>query len=205
MKSRTKSPKDMFLIGINPIVKFLIISDILVVGATAMMAPLFALYVENFISDGSAIVVSMAMGVFLIARSLLQIPIATFIDKVKGEKDDFILMFVFSVLMSLTPLLYLVIDTPLQLYLVQALLGLFTAITYPSYMAIFTRHVDKNKEGTEWGIYYTMIDLGSAALAVMGGYVVEDFGFTHLIWLIVLVSMIGSLLLSPIKYYIFKK
>lgn len=205
MKSRTSNTKDLFLLGINPVVKFLIISDILVVGATAMLAPLFALYIESFIQDGSAIVVSVSMGVFLISRSLLQIPIATFIDKVKGEKDDFILMFIFSILMSLTPLLYLIISTPMQLYFVQAILGLFTAITYPSYMAIFTRHVDKNKEGTEWGIYYTMIDLGSAALAVIGGYLVEDFGFNTLIWSVVFISMLGSLFLGPIKYYLYKK
>lgn len=205
MKSRTKKANELFLIGINPVVKFLIISDVLVVGATAMLAPLFALYIESFIKDGSAIVVSVAMGVFLISRSILQIPIATFIDKVKGEKDDFVLMFVFSILMSLTPLLYLIISTPMQLYFVQAILGLFTAITYPSYMAIFTRHVDKNKEGTEWGIYYTMIDLGSAALAVIGGYLVEDFGFNTLIWSVVFISMLGSLFLGPIKYYLYKK
>jgi MFS family permease len=204
MKIRSKSPHDIFLKSINPVVKFLILSDVLVVGATAMLAPLFALFIEDFIIGGNAMVVSISMGIFLISRSLLQIPIATLIDRIKGEVDDFVLMFIFSVLMSITPILYLFINTPFQLYLVQALLGVFTAITYPSYMAIFTRHVDKHKEGTEWGIYYTMIDLGSAFLAVLGGYVAETFGFPQLIYLVVVLSLIGSFSLSPVRYYLYK-
>ncbi|MDH5533897.1 MAG: MFS transporter [Candidatus Pacebacteria bacterium] len=204
MKIRSKTSHDIFLRNINPVVKFLILSDVLVVGATGMLAPLFALFIEDYIIGSSAMVVSVAMGVFLISRSLLQIPIATLIDKIKGEEDDFNFMFIFSVLMALTPLLYLYIKTPVQLYLVQALLGVFTAITYPSYMAIFTRHVDKNREGTEWGIYYTMTDLGSAFLAVLGGYVAETFGFPQLISLVVIISLLGAFTLSPIRYYLYK-
>jgi len=205
MKIRSKSARDVFLMGINPVVRFLIISDVLIVGATGMLAPLFALFIEDYIVGSNALVVSVAMGVYLLSRSLLQIPVATLIDKIKGEKDDFALMFIFSVLMALIPLLYLIIKTPAQLYIVQALLGIFTAITYPSYMAIFTRHVDKHKEGTEWGIYYTMTDLGTAALAVIGGYVADSFGFPQLIILVSAISLIGAIALAPIRFYLFKR
>ncbi len=205
MKIRSKNPQDIFFRNINPVVRFLIISDVLIVGATGMLAPLFALFIEGYIEGGDAVVVSIATGVYLISRSLVQIPVAAIIDKIKGEKDDYMLMIVFSLLMALIPLLYLFIKTPLQLYLTQILLGLFTAITYPSYMAIFTRHVDKNKEGTEWGIYYTLTDLGGAGLAFLGGYVASVYGFTHLIVLVSILSLIGALVLLPIRSYILKK
>lgn len=205
MKSRSRKSKDIFLIGMNPVVKFLIISDVLIVGAAGMLAPLFALFVDDFIVGGSPMVVSIAMSAFLISRSLLQIPIATLIDRIKGEEDDFTFLFIFSVLSAVTPLLYLYISTPIELYIVQVILGLFTAFTFPAYMAIFTRHVDKNKEGTEWGIYYTMTDLGSAALAIIGGYVAEAYGFRQLIAIVVIISVIGAFAISPIRYYLFKK
>lgn len=204
MKIRSKTARDIFFRNINPVVRFLIISDVLIVGAAGMLAPLFALFIEGYIVGGDELVVSVATGIYLISRSLVQIPVAAFIDKIKGEKDDYALMIVFSILMALIPLLYLIIKTPLQLYLIQVLLGLFTAITYPSYMAIFTRHVDKNKEGTEWGIYYTLTDLGGAALAFLGGYVASLYGFTHLIILVSALSLLGALVLIPIRSYLKK-
>lgn len=203
MKARSKSPQRFFN-DVNFIIKLLILSDVLVVGSAAMLAPLFALFVEDYIIGGDALVASVAMGLFLVARSLLQIPIATIIDRVKGEQDDYVLLTIFSVISSLLLLLYLFIRHPWQLYGVQLLIGTATAITYPSYMAIFTRHVDKNKEGTEWGIYYTMTDLGSAFLAVVGGHLAVTYGFHRLIIVCSLVSLIGSLLIIPIKPLLYK-
>ena len=114
-------------------------------------------------------------------------------------------MFVFSILSALIPLFYLVVHTPLQLYIVQFALGLFTAFTYPAFMAIFTRHIDKNKECTEWGLYFTLTDTTSAILAVVGGYIAVSSGFPILIGIVVLLSVIGALFLLPIKNYIRKK
>lgn len=195
----------MLLKGINPIVKFLILSDILVVSSNGMIGPFFALLVSDFIVGANALVVSIAIGAYLISRSIIQIPIAQLIDKIKGEKDDFYLMIIFSLISSLIPLFYLLIKTPLHLYLVQIVLGITTAITYPSYMAIFTRHIDKHKEGTEWGIYYTLTDVGSAGFAILAGYLVEYHGFINLILSVVIIGVIGSLFLAPIKYYLTKK
>ena len=69
-------------------------------------------------------------------------------------------------------------------------------------MAIFTRHIDKTKEGTEWGIYFTLTDLISAAFAAVGGYIAVSEGFPTLIISVVILSIIGALLLLPIKPYI---
>jgi len=191
-----------FLMDINPVVRFLIISDTVLVGAAGLLGPIFALFIGDFITGGNASVAGIAAGVYLFSRSVLQIPIAHFIDKIKGESDDFWVLFVFSFLFALVPLLYLVIDTPIELYIVQFMLGFFTAFTYPAFMAIFTRHIDKGKEGTEWGIYFTLTDVTSAALAIIGGYVASTSGFHTLIVLVVILSVLGSLLLLPIKPFL---
>lgn len=199
MKLINRKSKYLPFRQINPAIKFLIISDVFVVGASGMFAPLFALFVENFIVDGSAMVVSIAMGIYLVSRSLLQIPIATTIDRIKGERDDFLLMVIFSLFSSFSLFLYLFIDQAWQLFLVQLLLGVSTAITYPSYMALFTRHIDRHREGTEWGIYYTLTDMGSAVLAVLGGYLATQYSFDALIITTALISIAGSLLLLPVR------
>ena len=202
MSKRSTNLSHYFLKDINPVIRLLVISDTVIIGAAGLLGPIFALFVEDFIQGGNATVAGLAAGIYLFTKSILQVPIAHFIDRVRGEKDDFWLMFICTVLIALIPLLYLVIHTPFQLYVVQFILGLFTAFTFPTYMAIFTRHIDKKKEGTEWGIYFTLTDLTSATLAAVGGYMATAQGFPALIIAVVIVSLIGSLILWPIKPYI---
>lgn len=202
---KTMNFKNYFLQGMNPVIRFLIVSDTVIMGAAGLLGPIFALFIEDYIVGGNEAVAGIAAGIYLLTKNVMQIPIAYVIDKIKGERDDFWLMFVFSLLIALMPLAYLFISTPLELFIVQFFLGLFTAFTFPTYMAIFTRHIDKKKEGAEWGVYFTLVDLTSAAMAALGGYIASSFGFHSLILLVVIFSVLGSLLLLPVKTYLQKK
>lgn len=203
MIKRSKKLKSYFLFDINVVIRFLILSDTILLGAAGLLAPIFALYIQDFIStDHSEIVAGIAVGIYLLTKSIMQIPIAELVDRIRGERDDFWIMFIFTLIIAVIPLTYLFIHTPFQLYIVQFFLGLCTAFTFPTYMAIFTRHIDKSKEGTEWGVYFTATDLSSALLAIIGGYVASTQGFPTLITIIVGASIIGSLLLWPIKPFI---
>ncbi|MBI4133740.1 MFS transporter [Candidatus Uhrbacteria bacterium] len=202
MKLRGAKLKHYFLRDINPVVRLLIISDTVIIGAAGLLGPIFALFITDFIEGGNEVVAGLAAGIYLLTKSVLQVPIAHLIDRIRGERDDFWLMFIFSVVIAVMPLLYLIITTPLQLYIVQFVIGLATAFTFPTYMAIFTRHIDREKEGTEWGVYFTLTDLTSAALAALGGFIASTSGFPALIILVVVASVIGALLLWPIKPYI---
>lgn len=202
MKQRSTKLKNYFLKDINSVVRFLIISDTVQIGAMGLLGPIFALFIEDFIKGGNAAVAGLAAGIYLFSKSVFQIPVANLIDKIRGEKDDFWFLFVFTIIISFIPLLYLVISTPIELYIIQLILGIFTAFTFPTFMAIFTRHIDKEKEGTEWGVYFTLTDLTSALFASIGGYVAASEGFPVLIMAVVVISLIGALLLWPIKPYI---
>lgn len=179
----------------------MIISDTVIVGASGLLGPIFALFIEDFIIGGNEAVAGLAAGIYLFTKSIMQIPVAHIIDKIKGEFDDFWLMFVCTILIGLLPLSFLFISTPLQLYIIEFFIGLFTAFTFPTYMAIFTRHIDPEKEGTEWGVYFTLTDLTSAAFAAVGGFLASTQGFPTLIVAVVIVSVLGSFLLWPIKPY----
>jgi len=202
MRQRSIALRHYFLKDINPVVRFLILSDTVILGAAGLLGPIFALFVEDFIQGGDEAVAGIAAGIYLFSRSILQVPIAYYIDKIRGEKDDFWLMFIFDILIALIPITYLFINTPLELYAVQFLLGLFTAFTFPSYMAIFTRHIDREREGMEWGIYYSLTGLTGAGVAIVGGYIAATSGFPTLILVMVFWSLLGSLMLWPIKPYI---
>lgn len=188
----------------NPIVRSLVISDIMWRGSVGFIGPIFALFIAGFIDGGTAEVVGVATSIYLFTKSIFQIPFSSIIDRIHGEYVDFWFLIVGAVVSTFLPLTYLVIHTPLQLYFVQFLFGVAAAASFPPFMALFTKHLDKHKEGSEWGIYYTLTDLCAAAAAVIGGTMAVTFGFRTLIVVVVLVGILSCLFLLPIRLYIRK-
>ncbi len=191
------------MLDMNVVVRYLILSDFIFVGGLGLLAPVFAIFIEKSIIGGSAIVVGTASSIYLITKSLVQVPAASIVDHIKGEKDDFWVLFVSSLIGATVPLAYMYVSTPLELYLVQFVYGSAMAFAFPTYMALFTRHVDKDKEGTEWGIYFTFSNLSSAFAAFVGGVIVSTVGFNTLIILMVVLSIMGVLLIYPIHKHIY--
>lgn len=202
MKKRAVPARNYFLKDINPVVRFMILSESIATGSVGLLGPIFALFIEDFIIGSNEAVVGMAAGIYLLSRSTLQIPVAHFLDKVRGERDDFWVLFTCSSLTALVPILYLFINTPVELYAVQFLLGILAASTYPSFLAIMTRHIDRGQEGTEWSIYFTLTDITSATFAMIGGLLVVSTGFPILITIVVATSLMSTMMLLPIRRYL---
>lgn len=180
---------------VNFVIRILTISDILIIGGFGLIVPIFAVFITENIVGGTVEIAGIASAIFLLTRSIGQIPAAILIDKIRGEKDDFWAMLIGSVICSLVPLAYIVISSPLQLFATQFIYGLAAAFTFPSWLAVFTRHIDKNHEGVEWGVYQTLIDLGSAGAASVGGFLAYRYGFYPLFIIVSLTTFVGSMFL----------
>ena len=199
MRKKKKTWKDQLVLKeISPVVRLLTLSDIMIIGGYGFISPIFAVFVTNQIQGGSVETAGIAMAIYAIAQSAFQIPIGILIDKIKGEKDDFFILLLGSVAFSIIPLFYLIIRTPLELYIVQFFYGLATAATLPAWYAIFTRHIDKNHEGIEWGAYRTLIDIGGAISAFGGGYIAYHYSFGPLFLIVSISSLIGTFFLLGI-------
>lgn len=194
-----KNWREYFAPKVNLVIKTLIFSDLLVFSGFGLISPLFAVFITEQIQGGSLEVVGLASTIYLVSKSLGQIPVAEYIDRIKGERDDYRLLIIGSIGYSLIPFLYLLVKTPAQLYLIQLAYGLMVALTFPSWMAIFSRHLDPHKEGLEWGIYYTITDLAGALAAATGGILAQSFGFKPLFVIVGLLSIAGSLFLFTLK------
>lgn len=106
--------------------------DILFFSAFGLIGPIFAVFITNQISGATIATAGFAATVNLLTRSILQLPIARYIDRKKGERDDFLLMVVGSTLVSVVPFLYLFVSTPFQLYLAQFVLALAAPSPIPA-------------------------------------------------------------------------
>ncbi|OGV89801.1 hypothetical protein A2Z41_03410 [Microgenomates group bacterium RBG_19FT_COMBO_39_10] len=178
--------------SINKVIRFLTISDILMLSGWGLISPIFAVFVTNQIQGGNVEMAGLAITVFLLTKCLIQIPLAWFIDRKKGEVDDFWVMIIGSLIISLTAFLYIFARTVSHIFLIQVISGFGTALSYPTWLAIFTRHVDNHREGFEWSIYYTTTDLGGAVVAGLGGVIANYLGFQPLFLLVGLLSLLGT-------------
>jgi len=184
---------------INRFIKIMIFADFLVVSAFAFIGPIMAVFVTFQITDGSLKVAGTAMMIVWLVKSILQIPLAKYIDKNRGEWDDFYTMVFGYFLFTTVPFLYIFVNTPAQLYLVQVLYGVATALAYPGWISMFSRHVDKQKTGFEWSLYSTAIGIGSGLAAYAGGYLADAYGFYTVFIIVGCVSFVGSVCLLLLR------
>ena len=190
---------------INKVVQFLTYSDILMMSGWGLVMPIISVFFSDQIQGGDVKFAGLASTVYFVVKSVVQIPVARMIDKHRGEKDDFWVMIAGSLIISLSAFLYMFARTTWQIYGIQVLYGLGGALSYPTWLAIFTRHVDKNKEGLEWSLYYTTTDLGAALTAGLGGLLAVSFGYQMLFWLVGVSSLAGTMFLVGIREEMRKK
>jgi len=184
----------MFISFVNKVVRILVLGDIMFFSAFGLIGPIFAIFITNQIVGATVATAGFAATINLLARALLQMPVARYIDRRKGEKDDFIFMVAGSTLISIVPFAYFFVSTPLHLYLAQVVLGIGGALANPGWYAIFTRHIDKNKEGTEWTLENTGVALTAAGTAAIGGVLAQHFGFHNLFLIVGIVSLLGLII-----------
>jgi len=150
------------------------------------------------LSDGGLEAVGISTMIYLVVNSLLEIPIAIYIDRTKSEKDDYYLMILGTVLGALPFMVFPVISHVWQLYLLEAVAGAASALAYPGWSSLFTRHIDKAKAAYEWSIYDVLIGIGMALTAAIGGYVAEKLGFGVLFASVGVLTIVGSIVLFAI-------
>lgn len=178
---------------INRIIKFLTISDFAIMTGFSFLAPIFAVFILGSIKGGTLETVGFATSIQVFAKALLEYPIARLLDKKRGDMDEFYCMVLGSIAICLVPLLYLIIDTPMQLYGVQFIYGVATAMAYPSWMSLFTRHAEKEREGSQWALYATAIGIGTSISAALGGMIGEKYGFETVFYLVFIMSVLGTI------------
>jgi len=176
----------------NNFVKILTFSDVIVVSGWGLINPVFAVFVTKQIEGGGLELVGLATCIYWILRASLQIPFAKFIDEHKGEKDDFLVMTAGSFLMSATPFFFAFATKPWQVLFLQGVAGFASAMVSPGWLAIFTRHVEKNLEAQSWGIYNAMVGYSVALSGALSGFMVNKFGFQILYFIAGIICTFGS-------------
>jgi len=179
---------------ISHTIRVLITSDFFINAGMSVFAPVFAVFVTKQIENGSVEVVGFAAATAQIVKSILQIPVARWLDRNHGEYDDFISMVVGSCVIASTPFMYLFVSQAWHLYIVQAWFGIGAALAVPPWYAIFTRHIDKMRENIEWSLESVAIGISGAGAAALSGIIVAHFGFRWAFFLGGVFAVLGAMM-----------
>lgn len=192
--------------NINNVVRILVIVDFFYNSALASFAPVFAIFIAGSIVGGSATVAGLSTAAYWITKSIFQLPIARFLDKTDGERDDFWAMFFGYLFSGFIPLAYIFVNAPWHLYTIQAIYGFIMAWAVPAWYAIFTRHVDKWRISFEWSLESVFsVGLATAGAAALGGFVADRLGFDVLFVCASLIAITAAFFLLGLKKHLSPK
>lgn len=168
------------MIGINKVIKILILSDMALLSGLGFVAPIFAIFLTKNIQGGNIEVAGFAAAIYWVVHSAVMIPFGKYLDKNHGEKDDLWFIIIGNALAAGAVVGYIFSRLPWHIYVFQAIYGLGMGMNMPGYTAIFTRHIDKGREAFEWSTRGTSVGIGSGVAGALGGIIAQSFGFNIL-------------------------
>ncbi len=172
--------------------RILLVTDGLVVFSGAMLGPIYALFVQDI--GGDILDTGLAAGVFTATAGIVVFLSGRFSDKVR--ETELVVALGYAAI-GLGFLSYTLVHSVTQLLLVQAIIGFGQALSSPSFDALYSRHVDPKRSGSQWGAWESMSYFAVAFGALAGSTVVSLFGFR------VLFVVMGCLALLSAFYIYF--
>ncbi|OIO52724.1 MAG: hypothetical protein AUJ19_00390 [Parcubacteria group bacterium CG1_02_58_44] len=185
---------------VNHIILTMINTDLLFYLAVGLTGPIIAIFYSDHIRGGSVALAGLAAAIFWVVKSVVQVPVSIYADRHPGEIDDYTMMLVGFTLAAVVPLLYFLFVTEVwQVLLMQSISGVAYGLSVPTYLSIFSRHIDKKKESFEWTLQSNAVGLGYACASALGGLLAQYFGFRVLFLIASIVMFLASVMLLFIR------
>ena len=172
----------------------MIYSDLLMSSGWGLIGPILAVFIVKNVPGGDVRVAGISVGIYLILKSVLQIPIANYLDNNHGEKDDYLSLFLGTLLTAVSPIIFLFSTEVWHIYFAQVIHALGMAMAIPSWYAIFGRHIPKKREALCWGLDSSAMGLGGGIAGIVGGAIAGQFGFTPLFIGVTVLNVMAALL-----------
>jgi MFS family permease len=189
---------------LNKILKALIMCDFFVFTGFGLITPIFAIFITDQIKGGTITSVGIAIGIYLLIKAVLQIPVAKIADKEQGNIMELFVLTLGYTIVALVPFAYIFAKTIWHIYLIQAFLGIGTGLGYPGWSALFTKFINKGREAASWSVYSTWTVLGAGGAAAVGGVVAQYLGFKLLFFLVGVFSILSCVVVYSLYRHIKK-
>ncbi len=185
--------KKLFL-NFNKALRILLATNAVVLMAAAMLGPIYSLFVEKI--GGDLMDASIAGGIFAFVAGLTTLVSGKYSDKIRENE---LIVVVGYFIMGIGFLLYCWVSSIVFLFIVQAIIGLGEAIYSPAFDAVYSKHLNGDESGTQWGAWESMNYFTAALGSIVGGGLVTFFGFEALFAMMAFLCFGSALYIYQLK------
>ena len=172
---------------------FLLVSFLGGVGIFSVAAYLFPYMAELGASEGQ-------MGIALTIATLTELPVFFFGHRLVRQFGPYRLFIIALVLIGIRSLLYAAIDSPFQIYIVQAFSGMIFPVMWLAGVSYADENSPAGLKSTAQGVFGAMtFGFGSALGGFVGGLLLESMGGRGMFFVMGIVILIGIVLIEGIK------
>lgn len=186
---------------VNPLIKAFIISETFIWSAWNFVIPIFAVFATTRVTGGGIELAASSYSIYLVSRVIFEVVVGRYLERENIFKK-FIATIIGLLAISLSYIGFAYTTEILFVYVFFSLAGIGFGISSPPKFSIFSTHLDKNKETSEWALYDASVFLFMALSATIGGFVAAKYGFSILFLLSSVVNALGIL---PYLIYIQKE
>lgn len=176
----------------NKIVEAFILSEALLWSAYNFFIPIAAIFVVNDIKGGNIEIAASAFSTYLIARVIVEVIAGRYLSG-KSDNDKLAITILGMIVLSIAYIGFSLTNTLLLLFSFYILMGIGLGIASPAKNSLFSMHLDKNKESTEWGVYDAITFIGVALATALGGFIASLYGFMPLFLLAAIINLLGTI------------
>lgn len=180
----------------NRTMKLLMLSDIFVLTGFGLIQPILAIFIDHGVAGGTVLTAGLASTIFLLTKSLVQLPFAKYIDD-HGKKTRWLILG--TLLMAIVPILYVTADSMYQIYLAELIYGLGSGLAYPTWLGLWTSNLNQGRESFQWSVYSTSTNIGTAAAGTVGAAMANVAGFTTTFLLAGVMCLLGCVTLLVLE------
>ena len=141
------------------------------------MNPIFAIFITRNIPDGTLTSVGVAVALFWFTRAIIQIPVANYLDKHKGERDDFRALLIGLLVAAGAAFLMPFATTMNHVYIIEFIHAVAFSLYIPAWSGIFSRHIDHDHSTLDWALDRSAGGFATGMSALLGGVIASAWGF----------------------------
>ncbi len=180
----------------NKVILLLLLSDVFIITGFGLIDPILAIFIKDSLVGGEIYAAGIASTIFLLTKSLVQLPFSRYVD---SHNRKALWLIIGSLCIATVPFVYTAATNVNDIYLAQLLHGLGSGLAYPTWLGLWSTHLDKHHESYEWSLYSTITGIGTAIAAASGALMAEFLGFNLTFMTVGAISFIGCMFLFFIQ------
>jgi len=161
---------------ISPFVRAFITADSLMWSAINLSTPIFAIFVAEDVLGGNVETAAISFSVYYVVRVFAELITGRALQE-SSDARKLNAMVLGIIVTGISYLGFAYVSSLSLLYFFQGLSGIGLGTLAPPKYALFSTHLDKGRESSEWGLYDASVFIGMGFAAALGGFLAEQYGF----------------------------